>query len=58
MTERFDLKTCEIAPSDPMTPDLITGVAIAGAGEMKRHLDCKTRKVIAVGTGILPWACV
>lgn len=58
MTERFGLKTCEIAPSDPTTPDLITGVAIAGAGEMKRHLDCKTRKVIAVGTGILPWACV
>lgn len=58
LTERYDLQICEIAPSDFDAPELMTGVAIVGAAEMLKHLESKTRKVIAVGTGLLPHACV
>lgn len=58
LTERFGLRSCEIAPSDPDAPELMTGVAIVGAAEMQKYLESKARKVIAVGTGLLPHACV
>jgi DNA-binding transcriptional regulator LsrR (DeoR family) len=58
LTDRFDLQTCEVVPSDPALPEMTVGVAIAGATEMRKYLASKTRKVIAFGTGVLPRACV
>lgn len=58
LSHRFCLQSCEIVPSDPDAPELVTGVAIAGAAEMQKHLDAKTPKVIALGTGRVLRACV
>ncbi|MCY4428775.1 MAG: sugar-binding transcriptional regulator [Rhodospirillales bacterium] len=58
LSSRFGLQSCEIVPSDPDAPELVTGVAIAGAAEMQKHLEAKTPKVIALGTGRVLRACV
>ena len=58
LSERFGLRSCEIVPSDPGAPESIKGVAIAGAGEMRKHLDTKAPRVVAVGTGRVLRACV
>lgn len=58
LKERFDLKFCEVVPSDPDAPTLITGVAIAGATEMERHLKSQDPLIIALGTGRALRACV
>ena len=55
---RFGLRSCEVVPSDPGAPDSITGVAVAGAAEMQKHLGAQTPEVIAVGTGRVLRACV
>ncbi|MEZ5778037.1 MAG: sugar-binding transcriptional regulator [Paracoccaceae bacterium] len=51
LTEKFDLQTCEVVPSDPEAPDLLTGVAIAAAGELERLLKSDEPKIVALGTG-------
>ena len=51
LTEKFDLKLCEIVPSDPDAPDLLAGVAIAAAAELERMLKSDGEKIIALGTG-------
>ena len=58
LSHLFGLQSCEIVPSDSDAPESITGVAVAGAAEMQKHLDTKTAKVIAVGTGRVLRACV
>ena len=58
LMERFGLQFCEIVPTDPAAPDAITGVAIAGACEMQRHLEKTEPAVIALGTGRVLRACV
>lgn len=58
LTDKFGLASCEVVPSDPATPGLLTGVAIAGATEMERHLKSKEPKIIAMGTGRALRACV
>lgn len=58
LSDRFNLQTCDIVFSDPSAPDLITGIAISGASEMQKHLREKTPKVIGIGTGLAPRACV
>lgn len=58
LSEKFDLQSCDIVMSDPNFPELITGLAIAGAAEMHKHLRSKTPKVIGIGTGLAPRACV
>ncbi len=58
LSHRFGLHPCEIVPSDPAAPELVTGVAIAGAAEMQKQLDAKTPRVIALGTGRVLRACV
>ena len=58
LRDRFGLTSCEIVPTDPGAPESIAGVAIAGAAEMQKHLDTKTPKVIAVGTGRVLRACI
>ena len=54
LSQRFGLQSCEIVPTDPGAPESITGVAIAGAAEMQKHLDPKTPRVIAGGDGTRP----
>jgi DNA-binding transcriptional regulator LsrR (DeoR family) len=51
LVEKFDLKICEIVPSDPEAPGAMTGLAQAGAAEMERHLKSIQPKIIAIGTG-------
>lgn len=58
LSDKFGLQSCEVVPTDPAAPELITGVAIAGAAEMLKHLEAKTPEVIAVGTGRVLRACV
>ena len=58
LTARFGLRFAEIVPSDPDAPGLITGVAIAGAVEMERHLKAKEPKILALGTGRTLRACL
>lgn len=58
LTERFGLKSCEVVPSDPDAPSLMSGIAIAGAAEMERLLKSKEPKIIALGTGRALRACI
>ncbi|WP_377511863.1 sugar-binding transcriptional regulator [Octadecabacter sp. R77987] len=58
LKQKFDLRMCEIVPSDPAAPDLLTGVAIAAAAEMERVLKSPDEKIIALGTGRALKACV
>lgn len=51
VTDRFDLQFCEIVPSDPDAPGLLTGVAIAAAEELERVLKSDEGRIIALGTG-------
>ncbi|MDG1279985.1 MAG: sugar-binding domain-containing protein [Pseudorhodobacter sp.] len=51
LTKKYALQSCEIVPSDPGAPDLLTGVAIAAAIELERVLKSPEGKIIALGTG-------
>ncbi|SPH17101.1 Transcriptional regulator LsrR [Defluviimonas aquaemixtae] len=51
LTAAYDLKFCEVVPSDPGAPGLLTGVAIAAAAELERVLKSDEPKIIALGTG-------
>ncbi|MDN5567818.1 MAG: sugar-binding transcriptional regulator [Paracoccus sp. (in: a-proteobacteria)] len=51
LRDRFGLITCEVAPSDPDAPELLTGVAIAAAAELERVLKSPERRIISLGTG-------
>jgi DNA-binding transcriptional regulator LsrR (DeoR family) len=55
---RHGLQFCDVVPSDPAAPDLLTGIAIAGATRMERHLKDTKPKVIALGTGRALRACI
>lgn len=58
LAERFDLRICEIVPSDPDAPNSIAGLAQAGAAEMEKCLKSNHPKIIAIGTGRALRACV
>ncbi|EAR50335.1 putative transcriptional regulator [Oceanicola granulosus HTCC2516] len=58
LTEQFALVQCDVVPSDPAAPDLLTGVAIAATAELERVLKRETPQVIALGTGRALKACV
>lgn len=51
LTERHGLQLCEVVPSDPDAPELLTGVAIAAAAELERVLKQPEEQIIALGTG-------
>ena len=51
LSDRFELKICEVVPSDPDAPDLLTGVAIAAAAELEKTLKSPDQKIISLGTG-------
>lgn len=51
LADRFGLASCEVVPSDPDAPDLLTGIAIAAAVELERVLKSPERRVVSLGTG-------
>lgn len=51
LSERFGLQFCEVVPTDPDAPELMSGVASAAAAEMERWLALPEPLVIALGTG-------
>ncbi len=51
LSERFGLRQCDVVPSDPEAPQLLTGVAIAAAAELERCLKSAEPRIIALGTG-------
>ena len=55
---RFDLKSCEVVPSNEDDPMSTIGLAQAGADEIERHLKSPEPKVLALGTGRVLRACV
>ncbi|WP_371156033.1 sugar-binding transcriptional regulator [Jannaschia sp. 2305UL9-9] len=57
LSDRFGLTRCEVVPSDRNAPGLLTGVAIAGAVEMERHLKSSEPRIIGLGTGRALRAC-
>ncbi|WP_372836334.1 sugar-binding transcriptional regulator [Puniceibacterium confluentis] len=58
LTARYGLRSCEVVPSDPDAPELLTGVAIAAATEIERRLKLPDPQIIALGTGRALRACV
>ena len=58
LAEKFDLCSCEVAPSDPGAPAALTGVAQLAASEIERVLKSDHPKIIALGTGRALRACV
>ena len=51
LSDRFGLTSCEVVPSDPDAPDLLTGIAIAAAAELERVLKSPERRIVSLGTG-------
>ena len=51
LVDRFGLVQCDVSPSDPAAPDLVTGAAIAAAAEVERILSAPDPRIIALGTG-------
>ncbi|MDP5308145.1 sugar-binding transcriptional regulator [Paracoccus spongiarum] len=51
LSRRYGLMICEVVPSDPDAPDLLTGIAIAAAAELERTLKSPERRIISLGTG-------
>lgn len=51
LSDRFELMSCDVVPSDPEAPDLLTGIAIAAATELERLLKSRDRQIISLGTG-------
>ena len=58
LTDRFELLFCEIVPSDPDAPGLLSGIASAGASAMERYLNDPASKILGIGTGRALRACV
>lgn len=51
LSDRFGLIACEVAPSDPDAPGLLTGIAIAAAAELEKTLKSPERRIVSLGTG-------
>lgn len=51
LIDRYGLCSCEVVPSDPGAPDLLTGIAIAAATILEMTLKSPERRVISLGTG-------
>ena len=51
LTKRYDLKYCDVVPSDPSSTSTVLGVAEAAASYLERILRSPTPLVLALGTG-------
>ncbi len=51
LQDRFGMRYCEVVPSDPADPTLVTGVAERAAGLLESTLRSETPSIIGIGTG-------
>jgi DNA-binding transcriptional regulator LsrR (DeoR family) len=51
LTKRYDLKYCDVVPSDPNSTSIVVGIAEAAAAYLERILRAPTPTVLALGTG-------
>ncbi len=51
LTEKYQLKKCEVVPSDPVSALTTLGIAEAAAAEMEQHLKSEHPLIMAMGTG-------
>src|SRR5215469_9614769 len=51
LTKRYDLKYCDVVPSDPSATSTVIGVAEAAAAYLERILCSQTPLILALGTG-------
>ncbi len=58
LIDRFGLSHCEIVPSDPDAPGLLSGVATAAAAAMERQFKSRQPITVAFGTGRALRACI
>jgi DNA-binding transcriptional regulator LsrR (DeoR family) len=58
LTERFELRYCRVAPSDPASPNATFGPAEAAAAFLETTLRSSVPQIIALGTGRMMRAAV
>jgi DNA-binding transcriptional regulator LsrR (DeoR family) len=51
LKKRFDLRYCEVSPTDPASNSAVLGIAQLAAAEMERWLRSPDPAVIGIGTG-------
>lgn len=51
LTERFSLKFCEVAPSDPAMPGSLKGIAERAGALLETTLSADKPAIVAIGTG-------
>jgi DNA-binding transcriptional regulator LsrR (DeoR family) len=51
LVDRFELRTCEIVPTDPVTPTSVAGIAERAATLLETTLRSEKPKIVAIGTG-------
>lgn len=51
LSERYQLRLCEVVPADPTSPSTTIGVAEATATEIERRLESQHPIVVAMGSG-------
>ena len=51
LTKRYDLKYCDVVPSDPSSTSTVIGVAEAAAAYLERILRSQAPLILALGTG-------
>mgnify|MGYP000247665014 CR=1 FL=1 len=51
LKDKFGLIDCQVVPSDPSNPYLLSGVADAASAIMENYLKATTPTIIALGTG-------
>ena len=51
LVDRFDLRTCEIVPTDPVSPTSVAGIAERAATLLETTLRSDKPTIVAIGTG-------
>jgi DNA-binding transcriptional regulator LsrR (DeoR family) len=51
LTDRYELRLCDVVPTDPLHPTGVAGVAASAAAYLEQVLVTKTPLIIALGTG-------
>lgn len=51
LRDRYALAVCEVVPCDPLSPDPLKGIAIAGAQYLERLLEQRAPLVLGLSTG-------
>jgi DNA-binding transcriptional regulator LsrR (DeoR family) len=51
LVDRFELRTCEIVPTDPASPTSVAGIAERAATLLETTLRSEKPRIVAIGTG-------